>query len=170
MARDLSSKVVRRVHKHYEQALGYRTFRLADQSSECDENVPKRFPKWGKRLQKQIRSHKFITFSSVSVLNFLSAFKLACSTNGIDESAAIWIFHFFIKGSFAAALNACWSLKSTSQSSTPRAKDGMLRTYAEVVNYLLQTCATNDVIARTDVANTRFTQHSLCRQSSMRKP
>lgn len=42
----------------------------------------------------------------------------------------------------------------------PSAKKRLLRTYPEVVKYLLQIYATDDVIAKTNIALTRFTQFS----------
>lgn len=67
----------------------------------------------------------------------------------------MWLFHFLMKGSFAAALNERLCLKPTSSSNLPRAKEGMLRTYAEVVKYLLQTYATNDIV-KSDAALTSY--------------
>lgn len=96
----------------------------------------------------------------ISVIGFLYAFKLARATNKIHESAVMWLFHFFTKGSSATALNARLVLKPTLSLNTPWAKERMLRTYLEVVNVLLQNYVTDDVIAESDSALTRYIQPS----------
>lgn len=68
---------------------------------------------------------------------FLSAYKLACSTNGIDESAAMSFFCFIMKGLVAAALNVLACPKRTSSLITPKENEEVLRTHPEVENYLI---------------------------------
>lgn len=62
------------------------------------------------------------------------------------------LFHFSMRGSSVAALNAPLSLKPVLLSNRFRAKEVMLRTYPKMVNCLLQICSTDDVIAKTDAA------------------
>lgn len=68
------------------------------------------------------------------------------------------ILLFFMKVSSAAELDAQPVLTLTSSSNTYGAKEGMLRACTQVVNYLIQICATDEVIAETDVALMRYTQ------------
>lgn len=70
------------------------------------------------------------------------------------------VFHFFMKGSSTVALDAHLCLKPTSSQNTPRVKEEMLRTYLEVVNSLLHIYATDNVIAETGAALTRYIQAS----------
>lgn len=65
-----------------------------------------------------------------------------------------------MKGSSAATLNGRLCLKPTSSWNTCRAKEGMLRTYLKVMNFLLQTNASEDVVAKTAATLTRYTQLS----------
>lgn len=61
----------------------------------------------------------------------------------------MWLFHFSMKRWSAAVLNARLRLKPTSSSNTLRARKRLWAT-PDVVNYLLQTYGTDDVIAMTD--------------------
>lgn len=70
----------------------------------------------------------------------------------------MWLSHFFMKGSSAAAFNARLYLTPTSSSNTHRTEERMLRTSPEVVNHLLETCATDKVIAEKDAALTHYCQ------------
>lgn len=77
-----------------------------EKSSRNDESVGENIANWAMKPQTLVRSHIFDAFYLISVICFLSAFKLGRDTNGTPESAAMWQFHFFMKGSFEAALNA----------------------------------------------------------------
>lgn len=148
-------KTIRPVNNRFRDALDFRTYRLVDTSPKYDDRVAKRVAKWAKRLQVQMKTNIFDSFDPISIISFLSAFKLACDTNGVHEGAAMWLLHFFMKKPAAAALNSRISLPSKSHR---RHKEGTLTTYCEVVNYLLETYATDDVIAETDAEILRFTQ------------
>lgn len=76
-----------------------------DESLLYDGNVAKNFVKKIKALQMQMQYNKFNAFYPISVVRFLSAFKFTCGTNGVHEEAAMWLLHFILKGSFAAALD-----------------------------------------------------------------
>lgn len=72
--------------------------------------------------------HIFEALDPISVIRVLSAIEVACGTNGIHESAPMWFFHLFMEGSDVAAASLGLGLKQTSSSSTPKTKEGMLRT------------------------------------------
>lgn len=57
-----------------------------------------------------------------------------------------------MKGSSAVWLNARLCVQPNLSSDTSRAEERMLRTYRKVINYLLQTYASNDVIAEANDA------------------
>lgn len=76
----------------------------------------------------------------------------------MNEVSAMSLFNFFRKGLSADAINDCLCLRPTSSSIAFKAKEGMIKIYSAVANYLLHTCATDDVFAETDAALTRFTQ------------
>lgn len=109
----------------------------------------------------QMQSQKFEAFKLISVIDFLSAFKLACGTDGSHDGAAMCLFQIFMTGSSTATLNARLYLKQTSSSNSSIEKEGMLRLHPEVVRLLFQTDATNDGIAETDAALWRYTLSSI---------
>lgn len=66
----------------------------------------------------------------------------------------------FLRGYFAVALNACMCLQLGSSSATSTSKDRILWNCPEVAIYFFLTYRNNAVIAKTDVAVTRFTWSS----------
>lgn len=84
----------------------------------------------------------------------MSAHKLACDTNGVNEGAAIWLLHFFMKRLAAAALDVCITLCSKWHRLQ---MEGTVKTYCEAVNILLETYETEDVIAETNADMMHFT-------------
>lgn len=123
--------------------------------------------KFATKLQTHMRSHTFYAFEAISVISILSAFKLACDTNGVDKGASKSLFHFFMKRSFPAALKVRLFLPMKTSSNVHRAKEGMLRTFTEMVNDLLQNYDTDDVIAKTDAAISLCTESWLCHWDDM---
>lgn len=111
-------------------------------------NVTKKIAKSAERLQPQMRSHLFDSFGLISIISVLSVFRLACDINEIQEGAAIWLFHSFMKGSSTAALNTRICLKTTSLSNTLRVKERMLTTCQKVMSYLHQTYAADAALTR----------------------
>lgn len=73
---------------------------------------------------------------------------MLCNTNKMHETAAMWLPQFFLKGFVAVALNSRLYFKPPWSSRPLKAKEGMFRTYVEVVNYLLQTYAADYIIAK----------------------
>lgn len=73
--------------------------------------------------------------------------KLAFDTNGIHEVAAHLLLRFFMKCPAAVALNERIALKSKSYKSQ---KEDTESSYCDTVNYLLETYATDYVMANTD--------------------
>lgn len=63
----------------------------------------------------------------------------------------------FIKRSAVVKLNTSIAL---GYKSSRRQKEGLVNSYCEAVNYLLETYSTNDEIAETDVNMMHFTQPS----------
>ena len=94
----------------------------------------------------------FSGYDPISVLGFLARFKAACDRNGLHDSAAMWCFTIFMTG--LALTRTQGRLLRESRVSDRRRKE-TLTSYPEVVNYLLRTCATDEVKveAYLDVAN-----------------
>lgn len=94
--------------------------------------------------------HTCDAFHLITFISLLSAFKLSWDTDEIQKGAAMWFFQFVMRRSSAAAHDLC--LKPASSLNTPKAKQGALRTYLEVVKYPREVNATDDVTAVTDAA------------------
>lgn len=109
----------------------------------------------GEDPQVQKKTSPFDLFDPISIIAFLSAFKPACDTNGMHKGADMWLLHFFMKKQAAAALKLRIALLPRS---CRRRKEGALTTYWEVVNYLLDTYATDDVVAKTHARMGHYTQ------------
>ena len=103
---------------------------------------------------------KGVTFSGdhpIAVLNFLSRFTAACNQNSVHEGAALWCFQFFMTGTAMAKVQT----RIVGESRVADARgDEVLSSYPEVVNYLLRTYATNEVIAEAYAEVTNFLQSS----------
>lgn len=63
-----------------------------------------------------------------------------------------------MEGISAAALSSCLCLRNTLYFYRYRAKETMLRTYLQVLNFLFQAKTTNDFIAEADASLTQITQ------------
>lgn len=97
----------------------------------------------------------FDSLDSIFIIDLLSSLKLACETNGIHESATLWLLHFFIKKQAAFALNSRIALKSKFLRKCQ--KEWTLTAYCKVVNCLKELYASDDVIAETDAEIKSFT-------------
>lgn len=90
----------------------------------------------------------FYPFDPIYILASLPSFKLAWKTNGIYRSAALRLFHFFVKNQPPAASSSRIALRPKS-SHRPQ-NESTIPAYCEVVNYLMETYATDDVKAETE--------------------
>ena len=142
-------KIIRPVNELFRRALDYRTYRLINRSQVYDGSVARRISKLASRLEVQMKTNTFDSRDPVSVLSFLSVFRSACDSNGISEGAAMWLFHYFMKKTPAAALSSRLALEPARFARSPDDAHERLGSYVEVVNYLLATYATDDVIAET---------------------
>ena len=88
------------------------------------------------------------------MLGFLARFKMACDHNGVSEGAAIWCFQFYLTGQAHALLQS--RLHGNTMAVDAEQRE-LLETYAEVVNFLLRTYATDEVISEAvgDVTSSR---------------
>lgn len=73
---------------------------------EFDETVAKTIARWARRLLTQMRLDTFNASDPISVVSFLSTFRLACNPHGIHEEAAMCLFHDLTKGPSGTSLNA----------------------------------------------------------------
>ena len=106
-----------------------------------------------------MRSHTFSGQDPIAVLGFLARLKTACDHNGITEGAAVWCFQFYLTGQAHALLQS--RLNGNTMAVDVKRRE-LLRTYPQVINFLLRTYATDEVTSEAVCDVT-----SSCQSSSM---
>ena len=150
-------RVIRPMNDLFRRAVNYRSYLLRDPGPESTRDVRRELSEtnMGRMQKKLITPMKDRTFSGddpITVLGFLAHYKDACNLNDISEPVAYWMIQNFLEGRALALVQTRMSGLTMSVDSD---RGEMLTTYPEVVNFLLQTYATDDVIAEavTDVEN-----------------
>lgn len=149
--------VIHSLNNGFWKVLDYTTYRFIHISSNYDDDVTRSVVNWDKRLQVQIKSQIFDSVDLFSTITFLSAFRLAWDTNRVHEEAFLGLLQLFMKHRTDAALNDRIAMRSKSHK---HQKEGTITFYCKAVNYLLDTCVTDDVIAETYAKMMHFTQPS----------
>ena len=104
-----------------------------------------------------MKTHTFGGQDPIAVLRFLARFNLACDHNGVSEGAAVWCFQFYLTGQAHALLQSRLHVNTMAADGEQRE---LLDTYTEVVNFLLSTYATDEVISEAVGDVTSFLQSS----------
>ncbi|CAN8070208.1 unnamed protein product [Agarophyton chilense] len=127
----------------FTKAVDYRTCRWINKTSEYTQENAQKITKHHKKLRFEMGDTTFTGTDPIAKTEFLQKFKLACDQNGFFEGAAMWLFQFYLK------VQAYYLLQGRILGNT-LAMDGdgteMLESYPEVVNFLLETYATDEVI------------------------
>lgn len=96
-----------------------------------------------------MKAHFFNPKDPISITGFLATFKLVYDTNKIHEGAAIWVLLHYVHKALANALDSrmCVEDRHTSIAASVRDQEprsrNLLRSYPEVVNYMLEKFATD---------------------------
>lgn len=106
-----------------------------------------------RRFEVQLESQMLDGSDTGSILGFLPVFQMNCDTNRIHECAAMWLFHFSRKTRRSPPQRTYLSVQLE-----PRSQKGKLTSYCEVVNFLLTTYATDDIIAAANMDIMKFEQ------------
>ena len=104
-----------------------------------------------------MKTYTFGGQDPIAVLGFLARFKMACDHNGVREGAAVWCFQFYLTGQADALLQS--RLHGNTMTFDAEQHE-LLETYSEVVNVLLRTYATDEVISKAVGDVTSFRQSS----------
>ena len=99
-----------------------------------------------RKLTVQMKDHAFSGDDPITVLGFLARYKDACDKNEISEGAALWAVQFFLKGQAGALVKSRLAGQTMAMDSE---RGELLTCYKELVNFLLHTYATDDVMAET---------------------
>lgn len=85
------------VKRHYSRAIEYRTYRLANRSTCYDETVSSKISKMMKNIKSQMKAHFSDPSDSISIIDFLTTFRLACNINRIHEEAPFESFQSLLR-------------------------------------------------------------------------
>ena len=108
-------------------------------------------------MDVQMRSHTFSGQDPIAVLGFLARPKMACDHNGITGGAAVWCFQLYLTGQAHVLLQ---SRLNGNTMAVDVERGELLWTYSQVVNVLLRTYATEEVISEAVGDVTSFRQSS----------
>ena len=136
--------MIRPLKDLFTKAVDYRTYRLGNRSARYDASTAWRINRYRKKLDVQMKTHTFGGQDPIAVLGFLAQFKMACDHNGVSEGAAVWCFQFYLTGQAHVLLQS--RLHGNTMAVDAEQRE-LLETYAEVVNVLLRTYATDEVIS-----------------------
>lgn len=107
-------------------------------------------------LQVQIKYNIFDHYDPIFIIFFFSSLKSVCDIASVHGRAATCLLHFLMKKQAATALNQRIVLRSKSQGK--HQKWVFFTTYSEIVSYLLEKYATDDVISETDAGIMKLTK------------
>ena len=90
--------MIRPLNDPFTKPVDYRTYRLEIRSERYDASTARRVNRYRKKLEMQMKTHKFGSQDPIAVLGLLARFKMACNHNGVSKGAAVWRFHFYFTG------------------------------------------------------------------------
>lgn len=105
-----------------------------------------------------MESHSFNSPDPIYILDFLMTFKIACNNLSIHEGIAMFLLPHFMQGSSKQDLLHSTEGGSNDGIDDEESSNGALRSYDEVVNYLLQTYTNDGITAATDAASITLKQ------------
>ena len=141
----------------FTKAVDYRTYRLESRSARYEASTARRINRYRKKLDVQMKTPTFGGQDPIAVLGFLAQFKMACDHNGVSEGAAVWCFQLYLTGQAHAFPQS--RLHGNSMAIDAEQRE-LSETYAEVVNFLLRTYATDEVFSKAVGDVTSFCQSS----------
>ena len=147
--------MIRPLNDLFTKAVDYRKYRLESRSARYDASTARRINRYRMKLDVQMRTHTFGGQDPIVVLGFLTRFKMACDHIGVSEGAAVWCFQFYLTGQAHALLQSRLHGNTMGADAEQRER---LETFAEVVNLLLRTYATDEVISEAVSDVTSFCQ------------
>ena len=149
--------MIRPLNDLFTKAVDYCIYRLENRSARYDASSARRINLYRKKLDVPMKTHTFGGQDPIAVLGFLVRFKMACDHNGVSEGAAVWCFQFYLTVQAHALLQS--RLHGNTMAVDAEQRE-LLETYAEVVNFLLRTYATDEVLSEAVDDVTSFRQSS----------
>lgn len=143
---------------NYASTINHHNYRLASKSTKYDKTVSSYIAKIIKKVNSQMKAQFCDWKDLISFIGTLATFKLACNTHRIHDRAAMRVILHYGNKRLVNALNSCVSAtgKSSHISLSFHSVDNgfckFLRSYREVVDYLLKKFSTDQAIAEVDAA------------------
>lgn len=98
-----------------------------------------------KKVNSRMKANFFDPSDSVFIVGFIATFKLVGDTSRIHEGAAMRVLPFIVKNALATTLNSRMVtathiafVVASVNTVKPTTQQKLLRSYAEIVNYLLK--------------------------------
>lgn len=110
-----------------------------------------------KKSPVQMKDGTFFGKDSGSIIAFLPGFKAACNARDIHEGAAMCLFRHYLTGAVEAVFKAQLAFRTK----TAMSKEGRVTSFSEIIIYLLNRFATDDIITTVDSDIRSFQQGSL---------
>ena len=137
--------MIRPFNDLFTKAVDYRTYWLGRRSARYDAINDRRFKRYQKKQDVQMKTHTFGGQDPIAFLSFLARFKMACGHNGINEGAVEWCFQFYLTGQAHVLIQSRINGNNMAVDAEQRV---LLETYPEVDKFLLRTYAIDEVISK----------------------
>ena len=155
---DLTEKdVLQSTLPQYAEALDFRTYRLNNRSAKYGRKDASKIGSLKKKLTPEMEDHMYGDSDPIQILDFLVAFQRACDNMAVTEGTAMFLFAQFMTGN---ARRDIMARVEHSRDKIKRERGGSLKSYDQIVNYLLETYATENVTSAAHAEITRLAQRA----------
>ena len=149
--------MIRLLNGLFTRAVDHRTYRLENHRARYDTSTGGRILPFRTKLYVQMRTHTIGGQDPIAVLGFLARLNMSCDHSGVGEGAPVCVFPVYLTGQ-------AHSLLQSRLNGNPMAVDAeqrdLLETYSEIVEFLLRTDSTDEVILEAVGDVTAFRQSS----------
>lgn len=139
-------KCIEAVNNLFRKAVECRTHRLIKGSARSDHSVAHEPHHVANMTAVQMKEKMFSGKNRIPIFAFSQDFKSACDACGVHKRAALWLYMRSLTRFTEAAVKFSVPLRNPVNSG----HDGALRTYYEVVKFLLKRYGTDDKIEKLD--------------------
>ena len=143
----------------FQDAVNYQTYRLKNRSLYYSGRLAGKIHKYQKRTDVRMGKKTFNGSDPVAIINFLINFRAACDAADAHEGVALWLFQFYLSGSAKSTVEK--KIRERAPTEEQRRLDRrnkIVTTYIGAVQLLLETYATEDVLAEAHLDVTNFKQ------------
>ena len=143
-ARKANLKVFVPLNDWYVKACDYKSYRLKKHGVQYRPSMGEKMRRYRQRMDPHMKGRSFSGQDPITVLSFLKWFQKASNLAVLSDAAAMLCFQFYLTGQ---AYELVHSRLAGETSPTDVDKVELLHTYDEVVNFLIKTYVTDEVIS-----------------------